>query len=102
SRRRHTRSLRDWSSDVCSSDLSSTATVPKSTTGVPAPTPDISLSTTVVDFGTVAVDDDDIQWFTVTNLGDDTLVITDTVQKDSEIGRASCRERAENSKADGA
>src|SRR5690349_22701660 len=27
SRRRHTRSLRDWSSDVCSSDLSLTATV---------------------------------------------------------------------------
>src|SRR5690349_18175713 len=26
SRRRHTRSLRDWSSDVCSSDLNSTAT----------------------------------------------------------------------------
>src|SRR5438874_3939177 len=25
SRRRHTRSLRDWSSDVCSSDLKSTA-----------------------------------------------------------------------------
>ena len=57
--------------------------VPLTGTGVPAPTPDISLSTTVIDFGTVAVDDDDIQWFTIANLGDDTLVITDTVQTDS-------------------
>jgi hypothetical protein len=57
--------------------------VPLTGTGVPAPTPDISLSTTVVDFGTVPVGDDDIQWFTVTNLGDDTLVITETAQTDS-------------------
>src|SRR5204863_5288764 len=28
SRRRHTRSLRDWSSDVCSSDLSTPAAIP--------------------------------------------------------------------------
>src|SRR5204863_4661977 len=30
SRRRHTRSLRDWSSDVCSSDLSCTGTTESS------------------------------------------------------------------------
>jgi hypothetical protein len=57
--------------------------VPLTGTGVPAPTPDISVSTTVVDFGTVAIGEDDIQWFTVANLGDDTLVITDTAQTDS-------------------
>src|SRR3970282_2597345 len=30
SRRRHTRSLRDWSSDVCSSDLSASGSSPRS------------------------------------------------------------------------
>src|SRR5207249_7083817 len=36
SRRRHTRSKRDWSSDVCSSDLSVTAEVASSSLVVPA------------------------------------------------------------------
>src|SRR5690349_23429250 len=36
SRRRHTRSLRDWSSDVCSSDLTFTATVEASAQAVDA------------------------------------------------------------------
>src|SRR5699024_11757805 len=40
SRRRHTRSKRDWSSDVCSSDLGSTATrVPCWTARPTAPAP---------------------------------------------------------------
>src|SRR5204863_5027248 len=34
SRRRHTRSLRDWSSDVCSSDLNNAATAPATTFSV--------------------------------------------------------------------
>src|SRR5690349_24254195 len=37
SRRRHTRSLRDWSSDVCSSDLAPAAGVPPALTKAPAP-----------------------------------------------------------------
>jgi hypothetical protein len=57
--------------------------VPLTGTGVPAPTPDISLSATVLDFDGVAVGDDDIQWFTITNVGDDTLVIGETAQTDS-------------------
>src|SRR5204863_7675672 len=36
SRRRHTRSLRDWSSDVCSSDLADLATAAQEA-GAPAP-----------------------------------------------------------------
>jgi hypothetical protein len=51
--------------------------------GVPAPTPDISLDTTVIEFEGVASGDDDIQWFTIANLGDDTLVITETAQEGS-------------------
>jgi hypothetical protein len=57
--------------------------VPLTGTGVPAPTPDISLDTTVIEFDDVAAGDDDIQWFTITNVGDDTLVMTDTAQEGS-------------------
>jgi hypothetical protein len=56
--------------------------VPLTGKGIPAPTPDISVDETVLEF-TVASGDDDIQWFTITNVGDDTLVITNTVQADS-------------------
>src|SRR5204863_4269513 len=36
SRRRHTRSLRDWSSDVCSSDLADGSLAPLSVAAVPS------------------------------------------------------------------
>src|SRR5699024_11572938 len=93
SRRRHTRSKRDWSSDVCSSDLTSqvaTATAPATTRyqpqglstmpaitrrARPTPTPIAALrSRPALFFG----------------LGIRTV----------QIGRASCRERGEGS-ADG-
>ena len=57
--------------------------VPLSGKGVPAPTPDISLDETVIEFEGVATGDDDIKWFTITNIGDDTLVITETTQEGS-------------------
>src|SRR5438874_11417929 len=43
SRRRHTRSLRDWSSDVCSSDLSETAAAPQEKSIAVLPFIDLSV-----------------------------------------------------------
>jgi hypothetical protein len=60
-----------------------TIEIPLTGTGVPAPTPDISLDTTVIEFEDVVSGDDDIQWFTITNLGDDTLIMTETAQEGS-------------------
>ncbi len=57
--------------------------IPLTGTGVPAPTPDITLDTTVIEFADIAAGDNDIQWFTITNVGDDTLVMTDTAQEGS-------------------
>src|SRR5437588_10856793 len=74
SRRRHTRSLCDWSSDVCSSDLTSRKVEDSST-----------LDLIVV--GTKEA-------LTMVEAGAD-QVPEDTIQ----IGRASCRERGERSEA---
>src|SRR5690349_23309779 len=43
SRRRHTRSLRDWSSDVCSSDLGTLCMASADSTGNPAITPAMTM-----------------------------------------------------------
>src|SRR5699024_12098058 len=52
SRRRHTRSKRDWSSDVCSSDLPVDATTDASSVATTAPT-DHATDGTTDDFGSV-------------------------------------------------
>src|SRR5437868_10587648 len=77
SRRRHTRSKRDWSSDVCSSDLMEIGH-----RGANHPVKDLET-------GKVEI----------TSQNHGFCVIPDslpaTVEKTHEIGRASCRERVE-------
>src|SRR5207247_7623225 len=85
SRRRHTRSTRDWSSDVCSSDLIS-VTRPAS--------PDDDAKTVLVQGWVVAQD--------VLRKSGDLLVGWyrgggGEAALSPEIGRASCRERGESS-----
>src|SRR5437868_15341435 len=73
SRRRHTKSKRDWSSDVCSSDLTG-----KNRTGViPAPAVSPVIGMTPVRFFPVL------------------SAMSCSTQRPNEIGRASCRERVE-------
>src|SRR5690606_40348400 len=81
SRRRHTRFSRDWSSDVCSSDLPSNVLV------LDEPTNDLDLETLdllqemLADYpGTVIVVSHD----------------RDFLDRVAKIGRASCRESPEN------
>src|SRR2546426_10184903 len=66
SRRRHTRLQGDWSSDVCSSDLSTTATTASSVAGSPYPI-------TVVNAGTLSAANYD---FPVANFVNGQLTIT--------------------------
>src|SRR3712207_7309592 len=82
SRRRHTRYWRDWSSDVCSSDLSS---MPGDVRGcLPHPArPHVSLTPVPVED---VVDADGVD----SSASVDELAVTDV---NAEIGRASCRER---------
>src|SRR5207245_7608148 len=84
SRRRHTRCYRDWSSDVCSSDLASWdrpgACLPRSRLGRPGTTPQRGNSTCSQDAG--------LRW---------SLRFARI-----KIGRASCRERVEMWAGDGA
>src|SRR5207245_6770891 len=93
-RRRHTRCYRDWSSDVCSSDLLQTwalrwldpnegAAADSDGLGayihsVTAPEHDATATTFAVDFGSAPVRG---------------VLELLTVLRDSEIGRASCRGR---------
>src|SRR5690606_39525606 len=93
SRRRHTRFSRDWSSDVCSSDLPSVRTSP----GSPVTATDRALS--MVHAAARAASEklaEDILAFDVS----DQLFITDAFllcsapnDRQVQIGRASCRER---------
>src|SRR5699024_11810314 len=93
SRRRHTRSKRDWSSDVCSSDLKigAVATVAMLALGGAsaanaAPTildPDATGTLNIHKFEQPAA------------LGD----AANGLQQDTEIGRASCRESVQQSAA---
>src|SRR5207249_6061162 len=93
SRRRHTRSKRDWSSDVCSSDLVGSA-VQLVTNGLKAteyrPVDSDKSVDILVRFPPDRRSLDQI---------DDLRVQT---QAGHEIGRASCRERVESSVGDGA
>src|SRR5206468_4455906 len=94
SRRRHTRSDRDWSSDVCSSDLIATAAA--TVTDVPPFSP-------LLAFGVVLLPEllppleVEVE-FAMPRLSS-ALSLTDlfelSVAPSLEIGRASCRERGE-------
>src|SRR5437763_16619866 len=85
SRRRHTRYIGDWSSDVCSSDLAPAAS----------------------DAGLVTFTPDDIDWEDEVrlaieervSLSPDALTGMEASLRFAEIGRASCRERVETSVA---
>src|SRR5690349_24760235 len=78
SRRRHTRSLRDWSSDVCSSDL-----------GVILTGLMLALSRPFVEFALA-------RWTVDAQLERAIVVAAAaSVMAGAEIGRASCRERVE-------
>src|SRR5699024_11771747 len=79
SRRRHTRSKRDWSSDVCSSDLISTPTM------AIAAKPSEEMIRTRSERGAVFGDDGGASPSGVAAMALVVVVV--------EIGRASCRER---------
>src|SRR5205814_7484044 len=89
SRRRHTRCLSDWSSDVCSSDLD----------GVQRLTGAASLDagpTVVKDRGSAATPIDDIEVIVPLAEFVDLVAERARLEKEAEkveIGRASCRER---------
>src|SRR5262245_62329667 len=92
SRRRHTRCLSDWSSDVCSSDLGN---ILVTAAGEPK----------ILDFGVARATDADVQMTAHTEAGDliGTLGYMSPEQVGGEkIGRASCRERGEVWGGDGA
>src|SRR5438067_6094920 len=94
SRRRHTRSKRDWSSDVCSSDLS----IDEMTNYVNANSSCLGIATTSsVQFGSAAfpsIEGDGQVNITVTRAGDTSgAASVNYATSDLEIGRASCRER---------
>src|SRR5690606_40435749 len=82
SRRRHTRFSRDWSSDVCSSDLG-TGTVVQRWTTVPVPYGRSDAETFVEQVERNWAEGTALNW-AVRNPEDRSVV---------EIGRASCRER---------
>src|SRR5688500_20283845 len=83
SRRRHTRLQGDWSSDVCSSDLDSEATLSKLT----ARAKDIAAA--LLSLGAAIS--------STTAYAQETLIdLIRTGQRAAEIGRASCRERVKS------
>src|SRR5437870_11374028 len=107
SRRRHTRWPRDWSSDVCSSDLPKKAQFPAATaSSVPFITAPpvfenrdiramgLSLTTTHSSSGQLV--EKHIEGSNPTAPGNDEISPGDTIDlvaATNEIGRASCRER---------
>src|SRR5699024_11372493 len=92
SRRRHTRSKRDWSSDVCSSDLSTEYPTPENielARGYDA------ISTTPYALGPEAIrrfHELGVKYLGARAIGFDHFDLPTA----KEIGRASCRERAEH------
>src|SRR5690349_24833401 len=86
SRRRHTRSLRDWSSDVCSSDLRTYAFEPAELTGaIDRLLGDVELRTRLAGIGARIRARDGVA---------KAAAAIEAVGL-AEIGRASCRERVE-------
>src|SRR5699024_11609788 len=92
SRRRHTRSKRDWSSDVCSSDL------PYATSSTVNPTPETGppLFTTSKSDDTPSTTADLHPCPAENGTGPAVHVTCGRVAR-AKIGRASCRERQEES-----
>src|SRR5207253_6502973 len=85
SRRRHTRWPRDWSSDVCSSDL-----VPQNST-VEAGIRELGLKITTVDLTRATVFEKGCVY--IVPLLEELNLPEDTSAWANQIGRASCRER---------
>src|SRR5207249_6724583 len=88
SRRRHTRSKRDWRSDVCSSDLGATVDAIGSllsASGVEVQTAEL-MTVGLVQMAVVVLR-------MSTPRGEQTLTGSAIVRTDAKIGRASCRER---------
>src|SRR5258706_11626629 len=83
SRRRHTRLVSDWSSDVCSSDLITSLGSPRETIEICKPL-GIKVFCDVVDLKYAKV---------VEALGADAVIAVNNRAGGHEIGRASCRER---------
>src|SRR5437764_10218305 len=88
SRRRHTRYIGDWSSDVCSSDLP----VQPMTVALTAYNDEDSIADAVEDFRRHRLVR---RVIVVSNNSSDA-----TVERAREIGRASCRERVEITEGD--
>src|SRR5204862_1655330 len=87
SRRRHTRSLRDWSSDVCSSDLNKA--IGAYNGGVKTPNPAYAAGVkTVAEYARRVLEH-------ATALDDPSASAKSLAVASSEIGRASCRERGQ-------
>src|SRR5207245_8004275 len=100
SRRRHTRCYRDWSSDVCSSDLDPMVLPMIPSTNSTAHSKKFcSLDGFVMEFFLVA----DIARINTTIVVTTIMSIADKSKlkpKSSKIGRASCREREKNTDND--
>src|SRR5699024_12085184 len=95
SRRRHTRSKRDWSSDVCSSDLPPRQVHHDRPSSVPVLTIEIFIPMLIVR------DDDRQPASSVLLLGERQLGVVTARRPHFQIGRASCRERVERPEGDG-
>src|SRR5207247_7885305 len=92
SRRRHTRSTRDWSSDVCSSDLE--AAEGERIRYSPAILPPYARRSKSLE---VLIP---ILYLKGISTGDFEEALAALVGEEAEIGRASCRERVERSGGD--
>src|SRR5690606_40347670 len=93
-RRRHTRFSRDWSSDVCSSDLSFVSCLPKSTSRISVVefSPNLESNALFRDVAAALHSNDGSDQLVAINDGV-TPSLTSVRINSKEIGRASCRER---------
>src|SRR5206468_5577039 len=93
SRRRHTRSDRDWSSDVCSSDLLLRRVLEGDRPARrPCDEAELELLVELVDLDDDAVD---LVLQLVAPALPLAVILDDLVDRGQQIGRASCRERVE-------
>src|SRR5699024_11431542 len=92
-RRRHTRSKRDWSSDVCSSDL-----IESRNEMTLSPVDDGTLLTLVITYPSAQVRDSVLATGMTDGMETSYLRLESSMLK---IGRASCRERVLESEAGG-